>query len=159
MVALVAQTGASAMTPTLQGRWQTRFFLLTLLGIPLSALFAWGYGDGVTPFALLGYILILGFVWDIVYDILQTLRWNRDWPPLFALLTGLWEGIFLWTLLNLLQKQGAVLPGVSPSLTAARFAAHYLTVTLTTWLAAHSLLLLLFPRWRFRGGQWLSHWK
>lgn len=142
------------MTPTLYGRWQTRFLLLTLLGIPLTALFAWGYGDGVTPFALLAYVLLLGFVWDVVYDILQTLRWNRDWPPLFALLASLWEGVFLWAALNWLAQRGAALPGVSPSLTVARFAAHYLTVSLSVWLAAHTLLLLLFPHWRFRGGQW-----
>ena len=147
------------MTPSLRGRWQTRFLLLTLLGVPLTALFAWAYGDGVTPFALLGYVLLLGFVWDVLYDILQTLRWNRDWPPLFALLSTLWEGIFLWIALTWLAEQGVPLPGISPALTAARFAAHYLAVSLTTWAAAHSLLLLLFPHWRFRGGQWLSRWE
>jgi hypothetical protein len=45
------------------------------------------------------------------------------------------------------------LPGVT-GVTAGRFAAHYLTVFTLSWIASHSLLPILFPHWRFRGGQW-----
>lgn len=145
------------MTPTLHGRWQTRFFLLTLLGIPVTAVFAFLYAS-LMPFVLLGYVLLLGFGWDVLYDWLQTWRWNRDWPPLFVLLTGLWEGLFLWALVNLFWKAGVALPGISSSLTHGRFAAHYLTVFVIIWIAMYSLLPILFPHWRFRGGQWFSGW-
>ncbi|MCB8943915.1 MAG: hypothetical protein H6658_09180 [Ardenticatenaceae bacterium] len=147
------------MTPTLRGRWETRFFLLTVLGVPVTALFAWWYGDGVTPFALLGYVLLLGWGWDMIYYALQLGRWNRDWPPLFVLLSGLWEGLFVWGLVNLFWWQGVTMPGVAVGLTFGRFAGHYLTVFLVTWAAVYSVLPLLFPRWRFRGGQWLSGWE
>ena len=147
------------MTPTLRGRWETRFFLLTILGVPLTALFAWAYGDTVTPFALLGYVLLFGWAWDLIYYALQTSRWNRDWPPLFTLLTGIWEGLFLWGLVNLFWGQGVTMPGVGAGLTFGRFVAHYGTVFIVTWVASHTLLPLLFPRWRFRGGQWSSGWE
>ena len=142
------------MTPTLAGRWQTRFLLLTLLGMPITAVFATFYRDPRTPFVLLGYVLLLGCGWDVFYDDLQKRRWNHDWPPLFALLAGLWEGFCLWGLLALLWTANQTLPGVAMGLTNGRFAAHYLTVFLITWVAAHSLPLLLFPHWRFHGGQW-----
>jgi hypothetical protein len=141
------------MTPTLYGRWQTRLFLLTVIGIPLTAVFALFYGSP-TPFALLAYVLLLGFGWDVLYDRLQTYRWNRDWPPLFVLLGGLWEGFFLWVIISLSAFMGVRLPGISVGLMFGRFAAHYLTVFLITWAALYSLLPILFPRWRFRGGQW-----
>lgn len=144
------------MTPTLFGRWQTRLLLLTVLGVPITAVFALLHRDGQTPFALLCYVLLFGFVWDTGYNKLQQRRWNRDWPPLFSLLAGLGEGLCLWGLLALLWAGGLTLPGVSRELTNGRFAAHYLTIFLITWATAHSLLLLLFPRWRFHGGQWLK---
>ena len=141
------------MTFTLHGRWQTRILLLGGLGLPLTAVFAWLYGS-MMPFALLAYVVLLGMGWDVIYYRLQSLRWNRDWPPLFVLLTGLWEGLFLWLLVNLPGRAGVTLPGITPALTLGRFAAHYLTVFCITWVASHSLLPILFPRWRFRGGQW-----
>ncbi|MBP7998294.1 MAG: hypothetical protein KA314_03290 [Chloroflexi bacterium] len=143
------------MTPTLRGRWETRFFLLTVLGLPLTAFFAWLYHD-LTPFILLGYVLFFGLAWDGIYYGLQSRRWNRDWPPLFALMGGFWEGIFLWGIIRLAVAQRGYLPGVSPLLTGGQFVAHYGTVFFITFAASYSLLPLLFPRWRFRGGQWLS---
>lgn len=145
------------MTLTLAGRWQTRFFLLTVGGIPVTAVFAWLFGT-LTPFALLGYVLLFGLGWDTLYNVLQTWRWNRDWPPLFAWLTGLWEGAFLWAVLNLLWAAGITLPGIAAGGGYGRFAVHYLAVFSITWVASLGLMPILFPRWRFRGGQWLSGW-
>jgi len=140
------------MTFTLHGRWQTRLFLLMVLGLPVTAVFAWLYGS-MTPFVLLGYVLLLGWGWDVLYNYLQTWRWNRDWPPLFVWLTGLWEGFFLWVLLHLLWAVGWTLPEM---MAGGRFAAHYLTVFAITWIGSQSLLPILFPTWRFRGGEWFS---
>ena len=143
------------MTPTLRGRVETRLFLLTFLGLPLTAFFAWLYGDSRTPFVLLGYVWLFGLAWDGVYYGLQTLRWNRDWPPLFMLIGGLWEAMFLWGLVSLSRAMGLDLLGVAPGLTFSQFAGHYSTVFFVTFAAAFSLLPVLFPRWRYRGGQWL----
>jgi hypothetical protein len=142
-----------AMTFTLSGRWQSRVFLLGALGLPLTAVFAWLYGS-LTPFALLAYVLLFGLGWDVLYQCLQSLRWNRDWPPLFAWVAGLWEGVFLWLALRLYG-----LVGVSSIPATDHFTAHYLAVFCFTWVASHSLLPILFPRWRFCGGQWLSGWQ
>jgi hypothetical protein len=140
--------GSQALTPTLSGRWQTRLFLLTLLGVPLTFIFGYLYSDFMTPLALLGYILLLGFLWDIVYNALQTLRWDRDWPPLFFVIGGLFEGLFLWDLTYFI-----VLPGVDPQLTFGRFAAHYSTVFLFTLVVMLGPLKVIFLKWRFRGGR------
>lgn len=152
MVALVA--GDRTVTPTLQGRWQTRYFLLGVVGVPVTVAFALLYGS-LTPYALLLYVLLLGVGWDVLYDALQRRRWDRDWPPLFAWLGGLGEGAALWLLISLLRWGGETLPGVAVAgLTFGRFALHYLAVFSLTWTAMHGLLPVLFPRWRFRGGQW-----
>lgn len=49
------------MTPTLYGRWQTRFLLLSTVGLATSILFGLAFADMRTPLALLGYVLVLGF--------------------------------------------------------------------------------------------------
>jgi hypothetical protein len=140
--------GSQALTPTLSGRWQTRFLLLTTLGAPLTFIFGYLSSDFVTPFALLGYVLLLGFLWDIVYNALQALRWDRDWPPLFFVIGGFFEGLFLWDLTYFIA-----LPGVDPQLTFGRFAAHYGAVFLFTLVVMLGPLKVIFLRWRFRGGR------
>ena len=136
------------MTPTRNGRWQTRSFLLATIGLVLTFLFSLLFGDS-TPFALLGYVFLFGLAWDVLYSYLQTFRWNHDWPPAFAFLAGIWEGLFLWMLTRWLP-----LPGVSAALTGWQFLAHYGTVWLVTYAASMSLMHILFPHWRFRGGEW-----
>lgn len=41
---------------------------------------------------VLGLVLVLGFVWEFLYHLLQQFRWEKDWPVLFALLVGIPEG-------------------------------------------------------------------
>ncbi len=69
------------MTPVLYGRWQTRLFLLSTLGVLLTAFFAILYQDFQTTFALLAYVFIFGLGWDVLYHLLLRLRWDRDWAP------------------------------------------------------------------------------
>ena len=94
------------MTPTLYGRWQTRTLLTMLPGLPLTATYAFTTSQTLVPFILLGYALLLGVGWDLLYNYLQSLRWNRDWPPLFALYAGLWEGSCLFLLSQLTMPMG-----------------------------------------------------
>lgn len=143
------------MTPTLQGRWQTRLFLLGTLGLLITFFFARLYGNDL-PYVFLAIVIVLGFIWDILYDFLQTFRWDQDWPPVLQLAAGLFEGLILWGIIYLLFQFGATadLFGQTPP-SAAQIWAHYGTVWLITFLASQSFMRLLFPRWRYFGGEWL----
>jgi len=142
------------MTPTLFGRWQTRLLLLATVGVLVTFPFALGI---ISPnassvyFWVLGYIAIFGIFWDILYNHLQKFRWDRDWPGIFQLLAGIWEAIFLIIIIKLLQLP---LPGVQ-NLDLNLFISHYSLVWLGVYLASQTMMRIIFPRWRFRSGQWL----
>lgn len=142
------------MTPTLFGRWQTRLLLLGTVGSIVTLPFAFGIiGPGATAtyFWVLAYIAIFGLGWDIVYNYLQKFRWDRDWPAAFQLLAGIWEAIFLLFILKVLRLP---LPGLE-NLVFGSFIRHYSLVWLGVFLVSQTIMRILFPRWRFRGGQWL----
>lgn len=145
------------MTPTLAGRWQTRLVLLSTAGLTITLIFGYLYENFLTPLALLGYVFMIGFICDILYNYGQTLRWDRDWPPLFFAGAGLIEALLLWGLVKaefIWRIVGlSSLPGVDPELTLAQFAAHYGTVWLVTFLMMLGPLKILSLKWRFRGGQ------
>lgn len=141
------------MTPTLFGRWQTRLLLLSTVGVLVTLPFWLGYPrPGANPlyFLVLVYVAVFGLVWDLLYNYLQKFRWDRDWPGAFQLLAGIWEAIFI----GLLIVMRAPLPGIA-RLDLRTFALHYSLVWLAIYIASQSLMRILFPRWRFRGGQWL----
>lgn len=138
------------MTPTLFGRWQTRLFLLTTVGILITLPFSLGivepdFGNGY--FLVLAYIALFGCGWDLVYNYLQRFRWDRDWPGVLQLLAGIWEAIFLVGCVNFVD-----LPGL-PKLDLFWFILHYSLVWLSVYIASQTLMRILFPLWRFRGGQ------
>lgn len=140
------------MTPTLLGRWQTRFFLLATIGVLVTLPFAAGWiGSGASGayFWVLAYVALLGIGWDMLYMHLQQFRWDRDWPGLFQLGAGIIEAI---ALLILIKTIG--LAGIPRSLPIPGFLLHYSLVWLGVYLASQSLMRILFPHWRFRGGQW-----
>lgn len=148
------------MTPTLYGRWQTRLLLMILLGGPITGFFAANLGGKIIPFILLGYALLFGFGWDLLYNYLQSWRWNRDWPPLFAFVAGLWEGGFLFTLTQVPAMAPArigesLLLGIPTGGRATLFWLHYGSVFGAIFLASLGLLHVLMPRWRYQGGEWL----
>ncbi len=135
------------MTPTLFGRWQSRFFLMAIVGGCVTLIFALAL-DTVTPFLILGGVFALGLAWDVLYTYLQSLRWDYDWPPTLQLAAGLVEGLAAYGLLygfNLL----------TPLPSTPIFWLHYSTVWVGVFLASQSLMRLIFPRWRYQGGQWL----
>lgn len=136
------------MTMTLYGRWQTRLLLMWTAGLLVTLVFGLIYRDVGTPLALLFYVTLIGFVWDALYHYLQGFRWEGDWPPLFQLVGGLAEGLLVWML-------AGSLPGIGPALTFGQFAAHYVTVLLVVLALMLGPVKLVFPRWRYRGGQWL----
>ncbi len=139
------------MTPTLIGRWQTRLLLLTIVGIPITVPFALGLigtAAGQYYFYVVGYVALLGMGWDILYQYLQSFRWDHDWPSILQLLAGIWEALVLITLARTIG-----LPGIPAPLSLAQFMLHYGTVWLAVYVASQSLMRILFPHWRFWGGQ------
>lgn len=128
------------MIPTLLGRWQTRFFLIFWIGGIVTLPFALFLG--VAPFGNLALVFGLGVLWDILYILIQKLRWDRDWPFAFQFGSGITEGIFLFA------------TGILP-LTGSNFL-HYSTVFFATFFAVFGPLKTLYPAWRYRGGQFLG---
>ena len=120
------------MTPTLLGRIQTRILLFGSVGAIVSFPF------GAAGLLVLFVALILGMLWDVLYNVIQKLRWDRDWPAALQLAAGVWEGLVLL----------ALFPGVFNLW-------HYSLVWPSVFTASQSVMRLMFPRWRFRGGRWL----
>ncbi|HEX6387226.1 MAG TPA: hypothetical protein VF177_21375 [Anaerolineae bacterium] len=140
------------MTPTLFGRWQTRLLLLGTVGSVVTFLVIFLLNTDNTPWVILVYVIGIGFFWDILYNYLQGFRWDRDWSPVHQLLAGIVEGVFVWLLATFVG-----LPGVTPGADFTTiFVIHYTAVWITTFLASQGLLRIIFPRWRYRGGQWIG---
>jgi len=142
-----------SMTPTLLGRWQTRLFLLFTVGVLVSIPLAMGLiasSPGIVYFWILAYVAIFGGCWDVVYNQLQKYRWDRDWPAAYQMFAGIWEMVFIWFGVGVFR----FLP-LPQEVSLGVFLLHYSLVWLGVFLASQSLMRIIFPRWRFRGGQWL----
>jgi hypothetical protein len=138
------------MTPTLFGRWQQRLLLLPTVGFFLSLPLAISQASWYYLLVLI-YIGILGCLWDVLYQQLQRMRWDNDWPGLWQLVGGVVEGLFLLLLLKV-----NLLPALNLSKLAASWIfIHYLVVSVAMFLAAQAVVPILFPHARYRGRQWL----
>jgi len=140
--------GEGTVTPTLVGRWQTRLALLATIGLLITVIFVLGLRSDVF-LRVLVYVAVFGFVWDVIYILIQRFRWDRDWPAAFQVLNGITEGVFLYAViaLGLLPFLPArdVAPGV--------FLAHYGLVWLAIFLWTQGPMRAFFPFWRFHGGR------
>lgn len=144
------------MTPTIGGRLQTRVFLIAVIG----SLWTLAIGPFLPPytvelgdvyrgtFSTLAVVLVLGLLWELLYHGLQQFRWEKDWPTLFGLLTGINEGLLAWLVVVGL---GFVQPDV-PTLT---FLIHFTTTWLVTFLFVNGPMRVFFLRHRFIGGRLL----
>jgi hypothetical protein len=141
--------------PTLNGRIQTRIFLLLVVGgiwtllltpmLPLGASIGAAYE---ATFVVLLTVLVLGIGWEFGYHLLQQFRWEKDWPTLFGLVTAVNEGFVVW----LLVHDGSA-PGLPFPVTTGVFLVQFLTTWLLVWLAAIGPMRVPFVHWRFRGGR------
>jgi hypothetical protein len=141
------------MLPTLMGRIQTRIIALLVIGgiwtliigpaLPVPGSLSDTYD---VAFRILLTVTVLGIGWEIVYHLIQQFRWEKDWPTLFGLLTGVNEGILVW----ILADAGAI-PGVD-SVPGDAFLLDFATVWLVVWLWVNGPMRVPFIRWRFRGG-------
>lgn len=144
------------MLPTLNGRIQTRIFLLVVVGgiwtliiTPALPGFAASLAEYRVTFTLLIATIVLGVGWELIYHFLQQFRWEKDWPTLFGLITVINEGLLLWFLLQL-----DVVPGVDgPRVPLSAFVILFLTTWLWVWLVANGPMRVPFIHWRFRGGR------
>jgi hypothetical protein len=135
------------MTPTVVGRWQTRVGLLATVGLLVSIPFALVAGSNVF-FAVLVYVALFGLAWDLLYSFIQAFRWERDWPPAFAVVAGILEGALVYFLATNIG-----LPGLPRDLPPGLFAFHYSIVWLAVFFFAQGPMRALFPWWRFHGGR------
>ncbi len=143
------------MTPTLFGRIQTRIFLVAVVGslwtLLITPVLPGGGDDGV-PYAMTFSILLVvgvaGIVWEFVYHALQQFRWEKDWPTLLSLVTGINEGLLAWLIVA-----AGFAPGIDDGVPLAAFLVHFITTWLVIFLYANGPMRVPFLRWRYRGGR------
>lgn len=147
------------MLPTLNGRIQTRIFVLGLVGLlvaliitpfirPADTSLADGY---LVTISVLLATVIIGIGWEFVYHLLQQFRWEKDWPTLFGLITILNEGALIWVLV---EYTGVVVPERLRPSTGA-FLTQFVLTWLAFWLLVNGPMRIFFHRWRFSGGRLL----
>jgi hypothetical protein len=149
------------MTPTLTGRLQTRAFILATVGLVwtlivspfLSRPEGAGLGDVFeTTLSVLLAVGVVGLGWEFIYHFAMQFRWEKDWPTMLGLLTGVNEFVLLWVLI---ESDG--IPWISESIAPAfgAYFVHFATTWVVVWLFLNGPMRLLFVRWRFRGGELL----
>ena len=143
------------MVPTLAGRIQTRIYLLATVGSivtalltpllslpgPISAAYR-------TTFIILASVLVVGIGWELLYHLLMQWRWEKDWPSLFGLVTGVPEGIVIWILLAV-----HAVPGIRATPPLSAYLTDFVVVWLCVWLVSQGPMRIPFLRWRFHGGR------
>jgi hypothetical protein len=141
--------------PTLNGRIQTRIFVLLVVGgvwtliitplLPVDGPLRDRYA---TTFIVLLTITVLGVAWEFVYHFLQQFRWEKDWPTLLGLVTAINEGALVWLLLRL-----DVVPGLRGELPLTAFLIQFLSTWIVVWLVVNGPMRVPFVHWRFQGGR------
>jgi hypothetical protein len=149
----------NAMTPTLSGRLQSRFVLLLIVGVPLALVLGvvlprptpttTVYGMYEVFFAALVLVGVVGIIWELIYHGLQQFRWEKDWPTIFGLVTGIPEGIIVYLLLD-----GGV-PWDFGDVPISLFLQMFIPVWIAIWLIANGPLQVFFLRWRYQGGRFI----
>lgn len=150
------------MIPTLNGRYQTRIFLVLFIAVPWTLLvtpFLPGHKDGLGfweaagklyPATFLSLAIVLGMalvLWEWVYYLLQLCRWEKDWPAMFFMLVLVPEAIVAWLIFKAIDLDTE---GVA---TGATFLVHIITTWIVMWLFVLGPIKVLFIRWRFNGGR------
>jgi hypothetical protein len=142
--------------PTLLGRIQTRIFVLAVIGSLATLVVSLVLPSAPdtlsdtyqTTFSVLIAVAVLGIAWEFVYHALMQIRWEKDWPMMFGLITAVNEGALVWFLIK-----ADVVPGVSSDLAFSTFIVDFAVVWLTTFLFVNSPMRVPFLRWRHNGGR------
>jgi hypothetical protein len=143
------------MVPTLAGRIQTRIFMLATVGVIVTAIITplLGLPGSLsaaykTTYIILATVAVLGIIWELIYHLLMQWRWEKDWPSLFGLVTGIPEGIVIWFLLA-----AHAVPGISGTVPGGAYLGDFIVVWVCIWLVIQGPMRIPFIRWRFRGGR------
>jgi hypothetical protein len=139
------------MLPTLNGRIQTRIFMLATLGALITLVLTPvlpGDPDYRTTFIILATVLVLGIGWELIYHVIQQFRWEKDWPTLFGFITCVNEGALVWLLLEL-----EAVPGIDGEVPFGAFLIDFLVIWMAIWVAVNGPMRVPFIRWRFFGGR------
>ena len=142
------------MLLTLNGRIQTRIFMLVVLGGFVTTVitpFLPGDPDHRTTYLVLLSVLVLGVLWELLYHGIQQFRWEKDWPTMFGLLTALNEGALVWLLLELEAVPGIDYP--PDGVPFGAFLVMFTLVWLTIWVWTNGPMRIFLIRWRFFGGR------
>ena len=139
------------MLPTLNGRLQTRVFVLVVLGGLITLLITPVLpGDPVyrTTYLILLTVLVLGLLWELLYHLIQKFRWEKDWPTLFGFVTVVNEGALVWLLLR-----NEAVPGIEGAPRFSAFLIDFLVIWMVIWLWVNGPMRVPLIRWRFFGGR------
>jgi hypothetical protein len=141
----------------LPGRIQTRIFSLAIIGSIVQLIFS-----GILPdtegaplgtmykitFSILITTIVLGIVWEFIYQGLMQFRWEKDWPTFFGLITVINEGAVVWFLIK-----ADIVPGVPKGLPFTTFVTDFLLVWLITFFWLNGPMRVPFISWRHSGGR------
>ncbi|HWM04477.1 MAG TPA: hypothetical protein VNP92_19235 [Actinophytocola sp.] len=139
------------MLPTLNGRIQTRIFMLATWGALITLLITPilpNDPDYKTTYIILAAVAVLGVVWEIIYHLVQQFRWEKDWPTLFGFITCVNEGALIWLLLEL-----EAIPGIDGEVPFSTFVIDFLVIWMVIWLWVNGPMRVPLIRWRFFGGR------
>jgi hypothetical protein len=139
------------MLPTLNGRIQTRLFMLATWGALITLLLTPilpGDPDYRTTYLILATVAVLGVIWELIYHGIQQFRWEKDWPTLFGFITVVNEGALVWLLLEL-----EVVPGIDGVPKFSAFLIDFLVIWMVIWLWVNGPMRVPLLRWRFFGGR------
>ena len=145
------------MTPNLIGRWQTRLYLLGLIGGIIALGFVWRYNSFIPygnrnrwiPEFVVAYLIIFGFVWDIIYQAITRLQWDYDWPGAYTFIAGILEGTLVFLLIRFVGLP--LIPKRSVDLW--HFFLEYAVIWTFTYFWVQFLMRAIFIRWRFRAAR------
>jgi len=138
------------MLPTLNGRIQTRIFMLVVFGGLITLVITPVLPhdpDYRTTYLVLLTVLVLGVAWELVYHGLMQWRWEKDWPTLFGLLNAINEGILVWVVLEL-----GLVPGIG-DVPFSTFLVMFLLIWVFIWIWTNGPMRIFHLRWRFFGGR------
>jgi hypothetical protein len=153
------------MIPTLNGRYQTRLFLVLFVAAPWTFIITpflptspsaeydglWDKATKLYPltYAALLVVLVLGWVlWEWIFYLLQLCRWEKDWPAMFFMLQLIPEAILAYVVLRIWDIDTS---GVASEYST--YIVHIVTTWIVMWLFVLGPIKILFIRWRFNGGR------
>jgi hypothetical protein len=142
--------------PTLNGRIQTRLFMLATWGVfwtlVLTPLLLEASGPAYrVTFVLLATVAVLGVLWELVYHGLMQWRWEKDWPTFFGFITCINEGALIILLLKL-----NLVPGLgfdSEYVPVGDFLVLFLVIWMTIFVWTNGPMRIFNIHWRFFGGR------